>query len=251
MVENYPGFPGGITGPELVNLMAGQLSDSGIRVRRERVVGLDYRDGVFRISTDKGVIESDIAVIAAGTEPKTLPPGLADATAANRVYYEISDMLETRQKRIAIIGAGDVAFDFALNLSRKNDVTILNRSTRPKCVPALWERFHTADKVSYVEGIVTERISHDGESVRLNCVYSDDGRREEIGADFVIVAIGRKPNLSFMADGLRKRYRELISAGKLYPVGDVKNGAYRQTAICVGDGVRAAVDIYRRARPGL
>ena len=248
LVENYPGFPEGITGLALVELFRKQLDNTGIKVDFERVLELEYNDKIFSTRTDHRVIKSAVVVIATGTKPKEIahPPILDDII--NRVFYEIYPIIGIKNKKIGIIGAGDAAFDYALSLSQRNNVTILNRSSRVNCIPLLWERCMKSDNISYSPDITVRDIIKADNGLLLNCIENRSREEMSVCVDFLVVAIGREPCLDFMGEELRKQSVDLIKSNRLFMVGDVKNGIYRQTAICVGDGVKAAMKIDRIIR---
>jgi thioredoxin reductase len=248
LVENYPGFPEGISGMALIELFKKQLKNAGVAVSFEGVLELDYRDGAFFIRTDSREIKTITVVIATGTKPRKLTNVKIADDIQSRIYYEIYSILDSKKKNIAIIGAGDAAFDYALNLAGNNEVVILNRSSQIKCLPLLWERSMKSDSISYLHDMSVEAIQKKGSKALLTCFDNENQERKEMSVDYVIAAIGREPYLDFLSDGLKKNLETLTKMNKLYMVGDVKNGLYRQTAIAVGDGIRAAMEIYRNRR---
>ena len=243
LVENYPGFPDGIGGSELVELFKRQLKNAGVKVCFEEVKELEYADGRFRAKTTERLITSDIVVIASGTKPRAISDMKISEDVEDRIFYAISPIRSVGDKKIAIIGAGDAAFDFALGLSRRNEVTILNRSNRAKCVPVLWERCVESGNVFYVDKAHVEKIRSDGEEIVLTYAHDGDRRKKEVRADYVVVAIGREPCLDFLGNRLKRRIDALADSSGIYMVGDVGNDIYRHVAICVGDGLRAAMRI--------
>ena len=145
---------------------------------------------------------------------------------------------------MAIVGAGDVAFDYALNLSRHNEVIVLNRTARRRCLPLLWERVQRVPRIAYRENTVLTRVwEREG---RLVLTGTRPGGTWELEADYVILAIGRFPRLDFLSERVKEQMARLEEEGRLYRIGDVKNGLYRQVAIAVGDGIRAAMSICER-----
>jgi thioredoxin reductase len=257
LVENYPGFPDGISGVSLVELFTEQMEKQGVYVRFEEVRGLDYVEDMFIVETSRETIGARIAVIASGTQPKKLNDPTIPDKVRERVFYEVYEIRNIAGKRVAIVGAGDSAFDYAITLSEKNEVLIFNRSGEHKCNEVLWERVSGLESVTYMSEVVLENIKGrsviqfvkdvvgigDEERLRLRYERREDGGSITEKFDYLLIAIGREPRLDFLAEGLRDRMNELIEEKRLFMVGDVKNDIYRQTTIAVGDGVRAGMEI--------
>ncbi|MCK4224556.1 MAG: NAD(P)/FAD-dependent oxidoreductase [candidate division Zixibacteria bacterium] len=245
LVENYPGFPEGIGGLDLVGLFKKQLENAGVTVTFERVLEIDYKDKVFFTKTNRKVFTSATIVIATGTKPKKFSDLPISDDIKDRIFYEIYPIRGIKNKRIAIIGAGDAAFDYALNLSFKNEVIILNKSKRTKCIPVLRERCMKSENISYLPDVSLREINNEHSKVILTCIHNGSQEKMQIDTDYLIFAMGRVPCLNILGGELKRSYETLRKANKLYMVGDVKNGIYRQTAICVGDGLKAAMEIFR------
>jgi len=245
LVENYPGFPGGITGPALVKRMTRHLKDADVKVIRETVINVDIERETFIIETPKQKFHSLYAVVASGTKPRKPDSPEISAGISDHVYYEIAQLYRYKGKKIVIVGAGDAAFDYAIHLSRANEVVILNRGTAVKCIPLLWARALATPTISYNQGVVITQILETGseEPMYQVCVCAESGMK--YWADEVIFAVGRDPQLDFLSENVRLCQYNLIADGKLYLIGDVKNNLYRQTAIAIGDGVLAAMMISR------
>ncbi len=243
-VENYPGFPNGVAGPKLIALMEKQMNRLGVEVTRAEVVSLDLQDDVLNIEAKKSTYEANVVVVATGTQAKPIPNVVAK-NAQGRVFSEVWPLLEARGKRILIVGAGDAAFDYALNLSKKrNSVTILNRGEDVKCLQLLFERAAAEPLIEYRPRTAVRRVEADTTAGRLKVKCEADGVVESLAADYVLFAIGREPNLGFLSESVRRRERELAEAGRLFFAGDVVNGLFRQAAIAAGDGLRAAMQIH-------
>ena len=244
LVENYPGFPGGITGPALVQLIKQQANDIALSIHSAEVTKLNIKeDNLFLAETSKNVYYSRIVVVATGTQPRRfqdfdIPDELHDT-----IFYEVYPLLDAAGKEIVIVGAGDAAFDYALNLSWRNKITILNRGLDLKCLPLLWERTKAEPQIEYRENTAITSIKrHPVSGMLLDC--STPGGPVTLRADYLIGATGREPQLDFLSEQVLELAPELEDQGLLYFIGDVKNGLYRQTAISVGDGVRTAMQIY-------
>lgn len=243
LVENYPGFPKGIPGPELVELFKAQLNASGVRVHFEEVYRLSFLDGFFLVETSKRTFLSRLAIVASGTKPieEEICP-----SARPMVFYEVYPLLGTKGKKIVIVGAGDAAFDYALNLARANTVVILNRGRQIKALPVLQSRAQESPQITYCENTKLIEIIPSYEGLQLTC--ASGAERFTLPADYLLFAIGRRPALDFLAESLP--VEELRDRGRLYFVGDVKNDLYRQTAIAVGDGVLAAMQAHQILKEG-
>jgi thioredoxin reductase len=236
LVENYPGFPAGVSGPKLVRLMEKQMERLGVVVTVDAVVQFRRNETGFHVRTLRTEYRPRYVIVASGTRPNPCPIPV-HAEARFKVFGEVYHLLAESGKRIIVIGAGDAAFDYALNLTKnRNSVTILNRGREVKCLGLLWERARTEPRIEYRAETPVGRIELDKTADRLR-VQTEAS--ESLIADYLIYATGRVPQLSFMPD-------EIINnnlAG-VYFVGDVKNGLYRQAAIAAGDGLRAAMEIY-------
>jgi len=247
LVENYPGFPRGIPGEELVRLFARQLERAGVEAHHEEVLRLDHDGDRFLVETDKRKTTAEIAVLASGTKPREFTDCPIPEEARERILYEVYPLREATGRRIAIVGAGDAAFDYALNLaSRGSEVHILNRSARVRCLPLLWERARATPGIGYHENTAIAKISATDGGLLLE--LTSGGRHWALAVDYAIFAIGRVPRLDYLAEGLRGRLAQLQEEGLLYLVGDVRGGRYRQVAIAVGDGLEAAMRIYEKLK---
>jgi thioredoxin reductase (NADPH) len=244
LVENYPGFPGGIKGVDLVDLIKRQLEVVGVQVQPLEALSVDYEDGLFITKTESGVTKSRFAVIASGTKPKTLPDVVIADAARKFIFTEAYPLFGVSKKRIVIIGAGDAAFDYALNLSQKNEVIILNRSDKTKCLPLLKERCAAVGSIRYLENHPVKAVDTKKGGVEITAFDAILNKDALFHSDYLITAIGREPNIDFLETGLAKKIDFLKKDGRLFIIGDVINGIFRQTTISVGDGVRAAMEIY-------
>jgi thioredoxin reductase len=242
LVENYPGFPQGISGPNLVHLFEEQLRYSSANVLFEEVISLHFEREKFVVATDERTLYPGIVVIASGTRPielsdLELPPLFREA-----VCYDISSILREKGKRIVIVGAGDAAFDYALNLGASNEVIIVNRGDSVNCLPLLWQRACNTAAISYFDNTRVLRITgHNSNQIGIECVRQ--GEMMTLQAHHLVSAVGREPQLSFLPEDGRASLDRLAHEGLIYFVGDVRNGSFRQTAIAVGDGIMAAMKI--------
>ncbi|MCP4584119.1 MAG: NAD(P)/FAD-dependent oxidoreductase [candidate division Zixibacteria bacterium] len=247
LVENYPGFPDGISGPELVELLSRHLQKASIMIQNDEVTGLDYDDGKFKLSASDKTWYAQSVVIASGTMPKLFDDIAIPKPAENRIFYEVYPLLKEQGKTIIIVGAGDAAFDYALNLSEHNDVIILNRGEEIRCLPLLKDRADKTESISYRDHTQITGISiGQANKLQIECQTIKDNLR--LDSDFIIFAIGRQPQLGYVSEKLIAGSLELMKQGIFHIIGDVKNGIYRQSAIAIGQGIMAAMMISRNLK---
>jgi len=244
LVENYPGFPNGISGPKLAALFEKQLEQVGAIVMHGEVTRLDFGGSGFVVQTRDSHHHAAYVVVASGTKPRPFPIEFPTEL-RDRVLNEVFPLLEVRGKQIVIIGAGDAAFDYALNLaSRENIVTILNRGDTTSCLSLLRERASQIPTISYHEKVGLQRIEPGLPSKPLRLITNES----PLLTDYLLFAIGREPAMDFLTKSVKIQTQRLVEDGKLHLIGDVHNGLYRQTAIAAGEGLRAAMQIYAKVR---
>jgi len=241
LVENYPGFPDGISGIELIERIQKQLDRLKIEIEYLEITRLSYKNELFRLESDKGELKSDFVVVSSGTKPKTININL-DYAVANCVHHDIRRLLDINGKHIVIIGAGDAAFDHALYLSRKNRVSIINRGSNIRSLQLLVDRAFADNNIVYLDNTEVEGIK------KVNIINNDrlllveglvDGKKKiSLECHKVVLAIGRDPQLDFM--------EQFDANDRCFLVGDVKNGFYRQATIAIGDGIMAAMKIHNQ-----
>ncbi len=247
-VENYPGFPHGISGMDLVKLMLQHAQEVGLEIRPAQVSRLDWNGRHFRVDTNQGLLRTRCLVIASGTQPRPFTDFTLPLQNMDRILYEVAPLFGLKESEIAIVGAGDAAFDYALNLAqRENQVLILNRGETLKCLPLLWERSQSESRIHYRHHTEIQKVSAlSNGQLELEC-HSPAGI-SQFQVDYLIGALGRQPQLDFVSKNLQRQIKTLEEKGWLYFIGDVCNDIYRQTAISVGDGLRAAMQIYRKLK---
>lgn len=239
LVENYPAFPQGIPGPELVCRMLDQATQLGVRILPAAATSLSWQEGRFQVTTRQAEFTADYLVIATGTRPRLFTDFAIPPELSTRVGYEVYPLRHWRSKTIAIVGAGDAAFDYALNLAQHNFVLVLNRSTEHRGLPLLWQRLHQHPAIHYHTQVqIRELQPLPGGRIRLKCENLGD-----LTVDYLLGALGREPAVDFIGPEFQQQTAGCETEGRMFWIGDVVNGRYRQTAIAVGDGLRAAMKI--------
>lgn len=241
-VENYPGFVKGVSGPTLARMFVRQLGAE--RITRQAVLELRWEADCFQAVTSQGVYTGRTAVIASGTKPRLLSGFTIPEELRGLVSYEVAGLRAVNGQRVIIVGSGDAAFDYALSLGRRNSVIILNRGERVKCLPLLWDRSQACTAIQYRPNTTIQRLVSSVEGgMTVEC--SSSSGQMIFQADTLIGAIGREPQMDFVSGPLLERMADFETRGILHLVGDVKNGIFRQSAIAVGDGIRAGMRIHQ------
>ncbi|MCU0289242.1 MAG: NAD(P)/FAD-dependent oxidoreductase [Acidobacteria bacterium] len=247
-IENYPAFPEGISGAGLAIRFKNHLEMFRIPVNTNAVTSLDFYPGQdrFLLATSEGTYTADFVIVASGTEPRTTDiMDIIPAELSQYVNFEIFPLLGLTGKKIVIVGSGDIAFDYALHLSKfhGNDIKLICRSEDIKALPLLFRRVHNIPYIKMINSAVLQKVEK-GDACPLRLAFEKKGTLLNLDADFLVCAIGRNPQTSFYTPHLREKEKQLIDEGRLYLAGDVKNGRSRQTVIAAGNGVDAAVKIY-------
>ena len=261
-VENYPGFPRGICGRELAELMAEHLRGSGAELMGHEVASVVMDGNGLLVRWDGGEMQAGSVLVASGTRPRVPDEPELPAEAAGHVHYESRELWGRHGASIAIIGGGDAAFDYAIGLSESNRVTIFIRGSEARCLQVLSSRLgrmETADVRTYTS-VTAVRALPDGRlELSIAGPEAGQGVRSVAGAavnrshetfDHLLFAIGRVPADSFLDREVLERSAELASANRLLYAGDVRSGAFRQASIASGLGTLAAMRIAAGIRPG-
>ncbi len=244
LIENYPGFPKDLSGTNLVKYFKQQLYRRGIQIDKCEIKEVDYdiKNKYFILTSDHSIFHTHFLIVASGTKSKILPILSPSLKKSKYILNEIDFLKNSKRKKIAVIGAGDAAFDYSLNLSkRKNKIMIFNRSDSYKCLKLLYNRIKKTSRISYFKNFHLQQIEENQSGLTLTFTHHELLRTYYV--DFLLIAIGREPALDFISKKFILKKNLLVKEGILHFAGDVGNGLYRQTAIAVGEGVKAAMII--------
>ena len=255
LVENFPAFPEGILGPELMDLFKKQAERFGAELLYDRVTKVDFRTKPFKIFTESSQFEAEAIIIATGASPKLL--GLE---AERRLMGKGVSVCATcdgaffKGKDVAVVGGGDSALEEAIFLTRfANKVTVIHRRDKLRASLAMQQRAFANPKISFKWNSVVKDIL--GEKSVEGLVINDlkTGENDTLNVQGLFVAIGHKPATEIFRGQIEldeKGYvilkeGSMTSVEGVFAAGDVHDHRYRQAITAAGFGCMAAIDVER------
>ncbi|MGD2052133.1 MAG: thioredoxin-disulfide reductase [Acidimicrobiia bacterium] len=251
-VENYPGFPDGILGPELMDQLRKQAERFGTRIVSADVSKVDFSAHPFRAWAGDDEYEAETVIISTGASARWLGiPGEERLRGHGVSACATCDGFFFRDRELAVVGGGDSAMEEALFLTRfASKVTIIHRRDEFRASEIMVRRALAHDKIEVVWDSVVEEVLGDGEvtGVRLRNVKTDE--ESVLAVDGMFVAIGHDPNTAVFRDQIdldAKGYVVLHDGAKtsvpgVFAGGDVADSVYRQAITAAGMGCQAALD---------
>jgi len=257
LVENFPGFPDGIQGPELIDHMRKQAQRFGAEFRSGAISGVDLSKRPFKLSAGNESYECQTLIIASGASARLLGIESERALIGRGVSTcATCDGYFFRGKDIVVIGGGDTAMEEATFLTRfASKVILLHRRNDFRASKIMLERARSNPKIQFMTPYVVEEVHGLGkgaaEAVQIRNV--DTGEMKVIQTEGIFVAIGHDPNtgpfvgkLDMDANGyLITHDGPLTSVEGVFAAGDVQDHVYRQAVTAAGSGCMAAIEAER------
>jgi len=255
-VENYPGFPDAILGPELMDAMEKQASRFGTEVLAHTATRLDLSERPFGVWAGDQEWRARTLIVATGASARWLGvPGEERLRGRGVSACATCDGFFFRDRRLVVVGGGDTAMEEATFLTKfASSVTIVHRRDEFRASKIMQERVFANPKISVIWDSVVEEVLGDTgvTGVRLRNVKT--GRIQELATDGVFVAIGHTPNTALLVgqveltDDGYVRIEEpstRTSVPGVFAAGDVTDRVYRQAVTAAGQGCKAAIDAER------
>ncbi|HEY2460868.1 MAG TPA: thioredoxin-disulfide reductase [Candidatus Acidoferrum sp.] len=252
-VENFPGFPDGIMGPELIENMRKQAQKFGAEFKAGILTEVDLTNRPFRITVGKDTYEAKALIVAAGASARLLGlTGERELIGHGVSTCATCDGYFFRGKPIAVVGGGDSAMEEANFLSRyASRVYLIHRRNEFRASKIMIDRARANEKVEFVTpSLVEEIIAPTGlvEGVKLR--NPETGALREIALDGVFIAIGHDPNTTVFKGKLETdlngyliaKHGSLTTIPGVFVAGDVQDHRYRQAVTAAGSGCMAAID---------
>ncbi|MBQ3308851.1 MAG: thioredoxin-disulfide reductase [Aeriscardovia sp.] len=256
-VENFPGFPDGVQGPDLMDAMQRQAEKFGAEFDYDDVASVDLTGDIKKLTTDSGTRYGCRAVIIAtgSTYRKLGAPGEQEYSGHGVSYCATCDGFFFTGKKIAVLGGGDSAMTDADFLSRfGSSVTVIHRRDQFRASKAMVDRVKANGKVSFLMNTVVTEILGDGEKVTgLALENTATGEESTFSTDAIFIAIGSDPQTAFLGGQVELDHGYIVTEGSssrtnlpgVFAAGDVADPIYRQAVSAAGMGCRAALDAQR------
>jgi thioredoxin reductase (NADPH) len=257
LVENFPGFPKGVQGPELIELMQKQAEEFGTEIKEGNVKRVDLSKRPFVLETDDGTIETQTLIISTGasakllgldSERKLMGHGVSTCATCDGSFF--------RNREIAVVGGGDTAAEEALFLTRyASKVNLIHRRDQLRASKIMQDRLLKNEKIKPVwNSVVTDILDPSkGEVTGIKLKSTTTGEETEKALDGVFIGIGHTPNTSLFQGQLEMndvgyiitRGGAKTSVPGVFAAGDVQDPIYRQAITAAGSGCMAAIDAER------
>jgi len=252
-VENFPGFPEGIQGPELMEHFRAQAERFGTVIHNVDVTRADFSARPFRLWTEDGEYTADTVIVATGASARWLDvPGEARLRGRGVSTCATCDGAFFREKHIVVVGGGDSAMEEALFLTRfGKQVTIVHRRDAFRASKIMVDRVHAHPSIAVIWNSEVTEIGGEHLTERLHLRNVVTGATSILDADALFVAIGHDPNTALFRGQL-----ELDAAGYIvsadgvttnipgvFVAGDVFDIRYKQAITAAGSGCKAALEV--------
>ena len=262
LVENFPGWPDGIQGPELIENMKRQATRFGAELRMGHLDAIDLSERPIRLQLGKETVRTRTLIVASGASARWLNLPSEQALIGHGVSScATCDGFFASGKEIAVVGGGDSAMEEALFLTRfASKVTLINRSEKFRASPIMLERAVAHPQIKFLSNTVVEEVlgveEQDVKGLRLKNTKS--GEESTLPVSFMFLGIGHIPNAKAFQglidqdeDGyiltrdqvFTTRNGELLEGG--FACGDIQDRRYRQAITAAGSGCMAALEVER------
>jgi thioredoxin reductase (NADPH) len=258
-VENYPGFPDGVMGPDMMDLFRTQAQRFGAETEFKIVTKVDLSQRPLGVWVDDEAYTADVVIIATGASAKLLGiPGERELMGHGLSACATCDGFFFHDKHVFVVGGGDTAMEEANFLTRFcSKVTIVHRREELRASKIMQQRAVDNPKIDFLwNTVITEYLGDPAEGgltgVRLRSTVEDKTWEQEI--DGVFLGIGHRPNTDLFADQLTmddngylitKPDRSATEIDGVYACGDVQDHYYRQAVTAAGSGCAAAIEAER------
>ncbi|MCL5434042.1 MAG: thioredoxin-disulfide reductase [Candidatus Marsarchaeota archaeon] len=254
LVENIPGFPEGIDGPEFIKRLQAQAQKFGARIKNEDVINVDFKSKPFKIITNENIYEAYSVIIATGANSKELGipnekkfygRGISECATCDAPLFKNKD-------NVIVVGGGDTAMEDADFLTKYvKNVTIVHRRNEFRASKIMQEKVLSNPKIKIIWDSSIEEILGENILEGARIINYKTNEKSIIKAQGIFLAIGRNPNTKFLQNKLELDDQGYIatkngvftSVEGVFAVGDCADRFYKQAGTATGDGIKAALRV--------
>lgn len=256
-VENYPGFPSGINGFDLISEMSQQAINHGAKIISEEVISVDLSKKPYEIQdSNKNIYQTHSIIICTGSNPNRLglpnedifwSKGISSCAVCDGALY--------KNKNIVVVGGGDSAMEEALFLTKFSDVILIHRRNEFRASKIMQERLLNNPKIKIIyDTIISELVGTDTLN-SIICTNLKNNEKMSISVDGLFYGLGLTPNSNLFRNQIdidddgyiikkeNANYDTMTSIEGVFVAGDVSDKKYKQAIVACGDGCKAALDV--------
>lgn len=252
-VDDYPGFPEGIQGPDLMVKMRKQAERFATRFINEDVMSVDFKKKPFFIKTESQTIQAETVIVATGasamwlgleSEKRLIGHGVSSCATCDGFFF--------KGKNVMVVGGGDTAMREAQYLSKIcKTVTVVHRRDSLRAQSALVELVKSKTNVKFIFNSVIDEVLGQDKVIGVKLKNTQSGEISQMDIDGLFIAIGHKPNTNFLKGQVELDEKGYVvihdethtSVGGIFVAGDVADHKYRQAVTAAGAGCMAALDV--------
>lgn len=254
-VENFPGFPEGVQGPDLMMAMQKQAEKFGAEILYKDASKVDLKSKPFKVTYEDTTVEAKTVIISTGAVPRKLgieseskfwAKGVSSCATCDGAFY--------RGKEVAVVGGGDSAMEEANFLTRfANKVTVVHRRKELRASKIMQDKTRKNPKIAWELGKIIDEVTGNGKVSGLTLKDPKNGQTSKIKVDGLFLAIGHIPNSAIFKDAIKVDGEGYILADEksqtnipgVFACGDVVDHTFRQAITAAGTGCRAAISAER------
>ena len=251
-VENFPAFPDGVYGSELVDLMRKQAEKFGSRFVAEDVMSVDFSSKPFKVKTSSAEYQAKSVIVATGasakwlgipSEQRFIGKGVSSCATCDAPFF--------KNKNVVVVGGGDTAMEDSIFLTKfTNSVTIIHRRDAFRASKIMQERALSNPKIKVIWDSAIDEVLGDSKVTSIKIKNLKTGETQQMNIDGVFVAIGYQPNTKYLAGSLAlDDHGYIITKDEVrtdiegvFVAGDVADKRYRQAITAAGSGAKAALE---------
>jgi thioredoxin reductase (NADPH) len=257
-VENFPGYPEGVLGPQMMSDLRAQAERAGTEFLSDDVIRVDLSERPFLVGTGERDFRARTLIVATGAYPRELGLDSELALRGKGVSYcTVCDAAFFRNQEVVVVGGGDSALEDALYLTRfASKVTLVHRRDEFRAEPIMMARAREDEKIEFVTSAVIEEVLgvEEGHVTGIRLRDTKTGETRELAATGLFVAIGHVPNTALFGDRLEhdeigylitKPRSTATNVPGVFAAGDVQDPDFRQAVTAAGSGCMAALEAER------